>query len=331
MLARSILVLVAGLVLAADPEVSAETIRLATGEVLIGEVQSADFMQLTVKVVFPSDRELTLTAAQLAPQTLYAVLAARLSASEPGPRLELAEYCLRTGLYAHAIVEARRVGKLDESKLTRTKAIESSAWEAIATTLLDEAKTQIAIEEPGLARMYLESLLARYPDTDSAKEAKRLLKKLPSREETVLPPRITDAKEKDDLRAKLKKAKKYYEKAEERTQGMKRHFQSGKKDEQLLRRAEPYYRKAYALVRTAARTSTDDTTLDAELRALAATVRPQLAKVYLELGSMYLGRGSIKLAEEYCTRACQVEPENRELHGLHQKILDARIALRYGT
>lgn len=324
-------VLIATLLVGATQTLPAETIQLATGEVLIGEVQSADFKEMTVHITFPSERHLTLPADKVAPETVYAVLSTRLPQKDASVRLELAEYCLRSGLYAHAIVEARRVAKLDAAKETRAKDIEADAWEAIASTLLDDAKTHIAIEEPGLARMYLESVLSRYPKTKAATEAKRLLKKLPPEDTSTFRPLVTDAKTKDALRTKLSKARKHLERADKRTDGMRRHFQIGKRDEHLLRRAEPYYRKAYSLLRTAAASETDDATLNQEIRTLAATSRQQLCKVYLELGSLYLARGSIKLAEDNCQRACKVEPENQALHGLHQKIIDARIALRFGT
>lgn len=325
------LVLLATVLLGGAQSLPAETIQLATGEILIGDVQSADFKELTVHITFPSERHLTLAAAKVAPETVYAVLSSRLPQKDATVRLELAEYCLRSGLYAHSIVESRRVARLDSAKETRAREIEADAWEAIASTLLDDAKTHIAIEEPGLARMYLESVLTRYPNTKAAVEAKRLLKKLPPADTSISRPLVTDAKEKDALRAKLAKARKHLEKADKRTDGMRRHFQIGKNDEHLLRRAEPYYRKAYSLLRSAAASATDDAKLNEEIRALAATAREQLCKVYLELGSLYLARGSIKLAEDNCQRACRVEPENQALHGLHQRILDARIALRYGT
>ncbi len=309
----------------------AETIRLITGEVLIGEVKDADFDRLKVHVVFPDERDMTLTTKQVMPETVHSILSVRLPASDVESRLKLAEYCLRSGLYAHAIVEARRVAQLDEAKRTRTKKIESLAWESIASTLLDDAKTHLAIEEPGLARMYLESVVGRYPDTDAAAEAKKLLKKLPESEPEAPRPLITETKRKDELRGRLTKARKNLEKADKRTNGMRRHFGPAKQDEHLLRRSEPYYRKAFASLLEASRSTTDDSKLNEEIRVLAGRARSQLCKVYLELGTLYLARGSINLAEQNCKRACQLEPENQASHGLHQKIIDARIALRFGT
>lgn len=310
---------------------SSETIRLRTGEVMIGDIQSADFEKLVVHAVFPVDRKITLTEQQVAPETMYAALSKRLPEKDGSARLRLAEYCLASGMHAHAIVEARRAAKLDDAKATRASEIEKAAWESIAEGLLEEGKTYIAVEEPGLARLYLQSVIDRYPNAAAAKEAKRLLAKLPATDSGIAKAAVTDSKQKDKIRGQLTKARDYLEKADKRTSNLQRHFQPDKKDEHLLRRAEPYYRKAYSLLRKAAAEPTDDNVLDSEIRKLAATARSRLAKVHLELGTIYLARGAIKLAEKHCGMACQTEPENRDSHGLHQKIVDARIALRFGT
>lgn len=310
---------------------AAESVRLKTGEILIGKVKAASFQEVRMHTIFPKDGELTLPASKLDPASHYVVLAVRLDLKDAQLRFRLAEFCIQRGLFAYAIAESERAAKLDPKLALRSKALRKKATDSIAEHLLEEAKTHIAIEQDGRARLFLTSILERYPTSRSAAEARRLLRTLKrTRKPKQAEPLIVRKRAKDALRKKLARAKKLLDKADKRTGALKRHFTSSRGDERLLRWAVSRYGKAHRLLREATRRSTDDNTLNRELKALAVLVRTRLTRSFLELGELYLSRGAIRLAERNCSQACLLAPSDRSLHTLHKRILDARIALRFG-
>jgi len=306
-----------------------ETIRLDTGEVLIGDVTSADRDRVVIAAVFPREENLTLSAERVDPASHYELLVARVDREDAPQRLSLAQFCMEKGLFAQAIVEARLTARLDPKLEATAERLAERALESLAHGLLESAKTYVAVKQPERARLYLNSILTRYERTESAAEARRLLRSLPEAREEEEQQRVSSAREKKQLRENLERARGYVERADKRTDSLNRHFQAGK-DEHLLRRAAYTYKKAYGLIQRGARSLTDDETLNQQLIQTAAAARGRLTKAYLELGRIYLQRGSIHTAEEYCTLACSLEPARKGLHGLHDRIVQARIAQRFG-
>tara|TARA_B100000965_G_scaffold280561_1_gene238417 strand:- start:1969 stop:2919 length:951 start_codon:yes stop_codon:yes gene_type:complete len=308
----------------------AETVRLETGEVLIGDVTSVTYERVVVTTLFPREEKLTLPANRLDPASHYELLVARIDRSGASKRLELARFCAQKGLFAHAIVEARLAAKLDPKLKPSAEQLAERALESLAHGLLEIARTYFAVEHPARARLYLNSILKRYPRTKSAVEARRLLHKLPkAQDKKEARERISSDREKRTLRRNLERARGYLQRADKKTGSLQRHFRAGK-DEHLLRRAAYTYKKAYGLIRKGVRSLTDEEALNEQLIETATTARARLTKAYLELGRLCLQRGSIRTAEEYCSLACSLEPERKGLHGLHEQIVQARIAQRFG-
>ena len=67
-----------------------------------------------------------------------------------------------------------------------------------------------------------------------------------------------------------------------------------------------------------------------KVESVRARARKSLVDAYLTAGTILLQRRALPSAEEYCNRACELDPENRSNHELHRLILEAR-ALYYGT
>ena len=59
-------------------------------------------------------------------------------------------------------------------------------------------------------------------------------------------------------------------------------------------------------------------------------VHRRLLKAYLDLGLVYLLRQSIPQAEEWCVKACDLDPVNAESHTLHKRIIEARLDSQWG-
>ena len=311
------------------PLASGETVRLTTGEVVIGDVTSATHSEVVLTAVFPRAEKLALTADRVDPASHYELLVARVDRDDANQRLALARFCLGNGLFAQAIVEARLTAKLNPSLRGSMERLEEEALESLAQGFLESAKTYVAVEQPERARLYLNSILERYRGTTSAAEAARILRNLPEASRPQETQRITSDRQKQKLRRHLERAQGYVERADERTASLSRHFQAGK-DENLLQRAAHSYKKAYALLREGARSLTDDEALNQLLLDTAATARGRLTKTNLELGRLALQRGSILAAEEYCSLACSLEPARKGLHRLHEQIVQARITQRFG-
>ncbi len=311
--------------------VFSETIRLVTGEVLIGEVTQASLDEIELAMTFPSERQIRLEISQVDPDSYYEALAARLDANDAESRLTIAEFCLDHGLFAQAVVEARTALELDPSLQGKVADLYKKAMEAIATRLLDQGKTYLAVDDVGQARVYFHSIVDRYSETKSAKKAKSLLRRFPMpRPKRGVGP-IRDSRQKDAIRQKLTEAKELLAKADRRVGDLDRPFNRGGYDERLLRRSEPYYRKSFLILHKATSRPTDDETLNFELRNLTQQSRSRLAKLYVALGRVYLSRGAIGLAEDFSAKAYAVDPGSEPQYELHDRILDAQIAQRYGS
>ena len=59
-------------------------------------------------------------------------------------------------------------------------------------------------------------------------------------------------------------------------------------------------------------------------------IEERLARAYLTAGSIHLQRYSIPRAEEYCNKACELQPEDKANHALHRLIIEAKIYGGYG-
>jgi len=311
------------------PLASAETVRLNSGELIIGDVRSVAYDKVVVETVFPREEVMTLPANRLDPASHYELLVNRIARKNAARRWELALFCQEHALYAQAVVEARIAAKLDPKLKAAAAKLEREAMESLARGLLESAKTYVAVEAPERARLYLNSVLERYGETKSAADARRLLRQLPKKTSSVKTARITSDRQKKRLRTHAGRAKRYLQHADKRTGSLTRRFQPGR-DEHLLKRAAYTYEKAYGLVRHGARVLTDDETLNGQLKQIATDARAQLVRAYLELGRLSLQRGSIPTAERYASLACRLKPGSKDLRSLHELIVQARIAQRFG-
>lgn len=305
---------------------AADTVRLRTGEVLVGTIRKATYQEIEIDAQFPEARRYALRAAEVAPSSIYAVLATRLDRSDGEAGLKLARWCLGQGLYAYAELEADRVGRAYPALSVRALELLNEARGKLAAELLAEARTYLAIDQPERAAQYLRSVVKRYAETPSAKEAKRLLARVPEAPRAKAGSPLRRRTEVARARRSLKAARAALAQASAPIG----HIAPGGRGERGLRVRIARLERALALVAKPARRGAEDEVLAKALRETAATAKARLIAAYLELGTLYLTRGAIAAAEVYCGKACRLDPTGRSTHKLHERIIDARIRLRFG-
>lgn len=327
---RCLSAVVLGAAIAVSAAAEAGSVRLKSGEVLIGEIKSASFEQVEIATIFPEEGSRKIDADKIEAASLYEALAARLDPNDITARLRLAKLCLDNDLFVYALSEIKRAQGLAPERRAELEGMKQRARESAARSALEAAKNEFALERFQAARMRITALTKEFGDTAAAEEARALLKKLPSTRAREDGKAHGKFKSIEAARKRLRKAVALLDRADERTGKLERHFRLGKDDERLLKTAIQYYQRAFALVRQPALQTTEDEELNSALSKQYLRARGRLTRAYLELGTLYLGRGAINAAEECCLRACEIEPEGRELHDLHERIIRARQSQRFG-
>ncbi len=77
-------------------------------------------------------------------------------------------------------------------------------------------------------------------------------------------------------------------------------------------------------------TTTSTVSPTERLVAAQSDLRKRLTAAYLALGTIYLERRALPDADEWCNKACDLDPENKRSHALHTLILQAKIVNGWG-
>ena len=296
---------------------SAQTLELKSGEVLIGRVTTLDDKTLTIEVGYPEPQHLTLARKDVAPASLYNVLAARSEAASAQAHLALAETCRELGLPAHAIAEYREAARLDAALRPKADARIAALREEIASDLLAQAKDALAENRYGSAQFGAQAIADQYSDTPAAKDAQRILADLKAK--SGGPTRKVTAAE---LEAALKKAAAHAREAEQKGPQSAGHGTS--QHLQRLERATLHLERAWETVEDLAAPD-DAPQLADRLTSLRDDVRRQLVATYLAAGEVYVQRRAFPEAERYCEKACDLDPQGKPSHELHRLILQGKI------
>lgn len=319
------------LLAAAALPLSAQTLELRSGEVVIGRVTGVDDHTLKVDVTFPVMGTRTIARADVAPRSLYAVLAARIDQADAKAHLELARACRELGLSALAIAEAREAARRDPALASTVDKMIPVLRSDIATEILRQAEGDFAEDRIGSARLGSHVVLRDYSDTAAAKGAQQLMQKIAARTGPV--PRLATDEEID---AAIKAARRDLERTEKATTTPAHGKMS---DQRALQRAISRLEKTWESIgdlvapladATPATPTTSVATSADRLSSTQAEVRHRLTAAYLSLGSIYLQRRALPDADEWCNKACALDPENQHLHRLHELILQAKIVDGWG-
>lgn len=316
-------VLAAAALVSAAAGSHADTVRLKTGAILVGDVELAEDGDIVVTTRFPEEGTFTLKRDQLEPRSLYDVLDRRTAPGDADARLQLGELAEATGLYGNAVSDYLEVAELKpEMRGDMERRIER-VREAIAAEILQDAKVLLEEGNPRSALMYLHTIQERYGTTKAAKEAKKLMatghehagsstdvaKKTVSDEKA---PKVIESVEKD------------LEKGGREARKLGGHEGDFSRDRKAAEKAIRYFESAWEKIRTLP-VAAQDAELKDKIRRLRQSGKERLAKAYLSAGSIHLQAYSLPRAEEYCNKACELQPEDKAIHALHRLIIEAKI------
>lgn len=298
----------------------AQTLELRSGEVVIGHVTEFGEKSLKIDVSFPVPGTRTIERADVEPRSIYAVLAARIDQDDARAHFTLAGTCRELGLFPHAIAEAREAARRDPALLPDANRMIADLQDAIGADLLRRAEASFAEDRLGSARLTAQAVLRDYRNTGAAKDASDLLRRLDAGANGSL--RHATA---EQITAAVESARKELDRAAKDAQ-VPAHGRV--KDQRRLERGVARLEQVWRSVGDLA--PPDGVTLADRLSATQAELRQRLVDAYLGLGAIHLERRALPDADEWCNKACELDPGNQRLHRLHELILHAKLVSGWG-
>lgn len=312
-----------GILLVAASAALADTVRLKSGAILVGDVEIAESGDLVVTTRFPEEATVTLKRDELTPRSLYDLLDRRADPEDADARLKLGELAESAGLFGMAVSDYLAVVQLRPELRKEMGERVERVREAIAAGILSDAKELLEQGNPNGALMYLHTIQERYGKTKAAKEAKKLMatghehagesaevgKKTVSEEKA---PKVIASIEKE------------LEKGDREARKLRGHEGDSSRDRKAADRAIRYFESAWEKIKTLP-VAAADTELQAKINRLRSSGKQKLVTAYLTAGSIHLQQYSIPRAEDYCNEACELDPEGKATHQLHRLIIEAKI------
>ena len=299
----------------------AQTLELRSGEVMIGRVTEIGEKSLKIEVSYPVPGARTVERADVEPRSIYAVLSARIDQDDAHARLALAGTCRELGLFAHAIAEAREAARLDPSLRASANDMIAELHAAMAAEVLRQAEAAFAEDRLGSARLAAQTVVRDHRNTAAAKGAADLLRRLGARASPAL--RHATA---DQITAAVESARKGLDRADGSAHAT---AHGSMRDQRALEREIARLEKAWRAIGDLAPPE-EAVTLADRLSSTQAEVRKRLVGAYLTMGSFHLQRRALPDADEWCNKACELDPENHHLHRLHELIVQAKVFSGWG-
>lgn len=329
--------LIAGFLVASPA--GAETIVLRDGTVLVGAVEGVGEESVTFQLEFPRSERVTIARDRIREVSLFGIMRARLPASDVSGHLDLARWAEKHGLLVQALAEYRPLAR-DEEFAGRDEAGERVVLleETLARALFEQGERYFMRDRPASAKRYFEMVLERYPEsTPAGMAADRLASitaELAGREATSpeapadgIARHAIPSRERAAWEGGLARVRRHLA-AARRLEGRFDLARGSTQDEQAGRQRARRLQQAWAAVGSL---EPGSGTPDAEeLEAIRQEVRERLVRACLDLGRLYLLRSSLHQAEEWCTRACDLDPPQAASHELHERIIDAKSAAGWG-
>jgi len=307
----------------------AETVRLKTGAVLVGDVELVEGGDIKITTRFPESKTLILKQEDVDPRFYYDVLDRRSDPKDADARLRLGNLAESSGLYGLAISDYMAVAELRPELKRQLVGRIDSVREAIAAEILAEAKALLEEGSSKSALMSLHTLQELYPKTKAAKEAGKLLESSHKyagysadvAEKTVSVEKVPKV---------LESLQKDLDRAERENRKLGGHAGSSSRERRAADRAIRYFESAWEKIRSLP-VAVSDSELRARIQRLRESGKERLVQAYLRAGTMHLQQYSIPRAEEYCNKACELSPGDKANHILHRLIVEAKINNGFGT
>ena len=307
----------------AVPAASAETITLASGEVLIGRVTQIDADSIRVEVGYPEQKSVTLAKTELSKGFLYDLLVRESDPDSADDHMALAQAGRELGLLGHAIAEYREAGRLDRSLLEQTEAEVKSLREIIAAGMLADIEQDLAEENKAAARLNLEVLILRFGDTPAATKGRDLRHIINSQVmEAEARPETPPA----EISRAIKKVEKLEKQAERSTKGKENPVIRTSRERKAREIALKKLEQAWSLVVDLQGPKVRDPKYTDSLNQTRNRLRNKLNRLYLALGTYYVGKLAIPRAEGLNVRACELNADTQSCIRLQDLIVQARIS-----
>lgn len=314
------------------------SLRLRSGETVLGTVTDVGSEAVQMQVSYPEAGRRSIARKDIAPASLWNLLAARAPADDADAHVELARTARELGLTGQAIAALRQAARLDPARREDLEQDIAAIRTGTAQELLQQARAAKEAGRTAAARLMLQAIVERYADTDAAAEAKTLREQLsrtasarpaaaaPDRgspadatasgAEPAAPAPGTETMDADRLRDLL-------ERADERLQRTARvadpSAPSTVEDQRALERRidllEPLWRRIAKVAAPA-----DEAALAQQLQRVRSRTRSTLLDAYVGIGSILAQREAYPEAQDYAERACDLDPDSRGCHDLYRLI-----------
>jgi tetratricopeptide (TPR) repeat protein len=295
-----------------------QTLETRSGEVFVGRVLKVEDQSVQIAVGYPEETTMTLDRVKLTPLSVYVALASQAQPNDAQAHLRLARACVDLGLPIYAIAEYREAARLDPALKTDSDAKILEVRRALAADLLADAREAFDENRLSAARLLVMSILGTYKDTPSANEASQLLEKIKTQESAGRKVHEVPA---SDVETALRKMGGHLKSAD---QAGTPSPHGGSKEQRRLESLVAHLEQAWAAIKDLA-AAPGEKEIGDRLTSARDQTRRRLVDAYLSLGAIYLGRRAIPNAEANCEKACELDPENKDNHALHDLILNAKL------
>ncbi len=323
MISKKLAAVVASIILSAPPALSAETVELTSGEVLIGRVVALDDSSLTLQVGFPKVEIRTIQRSEVVPSSLYTLLASRIDPDNAEDHLRLAEVSLELGLPGHAIAEYREAARLDPSRKKVAERNVKAIREKIATDLLADSTDAFAEGRWAEAKLNAEVIVERFGDTKAAPQTRRLIHKI--KELVKAREEVKEASRAEADQA-LEEALRYEQRADDLRLTVAGGIGISAKEQRLRKKAIAYLEKSWKALKDIQPPPTGDNQNELSFTATRDRIKKVLGDHYLAIGTLYIQRRALPTAEEYNVNACRLDPESGGCILLQDLIVQARLS-----
>lgn len=319
------------LVLLAPLADAGQLVSLKDGTSYVGRVTEVTPTHVVVEAEFPIRATRRVAREELTDHTLWRILSARVGRDDGPEWLKLGLWAEERGLLVPALVGYRRASldpQLSDEAGKRIAAVEAR----MAQNLFDRGERYFLEGRPASAQRYFEILGDRYPATPVAPIAKTRLEQI---RRLLAEAKAAAKADAGKVRADeaLRTARSQWDaevaaiqehlhravRARPDRLEPSRPVRTSRSLERVVDHLEAAWRRVKSLGHPPEGVAPD------AAERLTQTVKSRLVRAYLDTGLAYLMRPSINQAEAYCTKACDLDPENAATHALHEKIIYARL------
>jgi len=322
--------LAASLLLAASIA-TGELVRTRDGRAFVGEVIALTPTHLDMEVDYPAPGKRRIERNALTDRTVWRIRSGRLDLEDSEAWFALGEWARKRDMHTPALVAYRKASR-DESLAAKAEPRIAAMEAKLAQDLFDRGEVHFVNDRPASAKNYFDTLLERYPDAPCAPMARTRLEQVKERisEKRAGEEAMEEASEKDE---EIAKEVDRWKDDVERVRSLLRLAARQKparldatkpvKTSRALEEASATLQGARRLARDLERPP-EGVPADAG-RKLRRTIRKRLVEASVDTGYAYLMRPALNSAEEYASKATELDPGNEDARALHRTIIEARL------